>query len=63
MIDVKVIEQYRDRVTNDLHEVDSVIKVTNERFEELSSLGKVVEIKEEKVVRSTKEDKTVIQTK
>lgn len=34
---VKVIKKFRDKYTNDLHEINTILEVTNKRLEEMNS--------------------------
>jgi hypothetical protein len=37
-LELKVLERFRDKYTNEIHEVGSIIRVTKERADELLSL-------------------------
>jgi len=70
MENFEVIKMFRDLHTQDLNQVGDKIKLSKERAEKLAELGFVKEAvpevpteKEDKTTKSTKEDKTVIQTK
>lgn len=55
---VKVIREFKDKHTNELHELGSTFDVTNKRFKEIQSVGDFVqEIKEE--VKPDKPEKAV----
>lgn len=40
---VKVLERFKDKYTGKVHEADKVMDVTEERFEEILTVGKFVE--------------------
>ena len=45
---VKVIERFRDKNTKKIHQVDDILTVSRERFDEILTVGNFVEeIKEE----------------
>lgn len=53
---VKVLKQFRDKRTNEVHKAGKILTISKERFEEILTVGKLVEeIKETKATKSTKE--------
>lgn len=40
---VKVLERFKDRHTNEIHEVNKVLTISKERYEEILAVGRFVE--------------------
>ncbi len=40
---VKVLEKFRDKHTKEIHRRDDVMEITEERYEEILKVGKLVE--------------------
>lgn len=45
---VKVIKQFKDKYTNEVYKVGKTLTVSKERCEEILTVGKLVEVVEEK---------------
>lgn len=50
---VKVLKTFRDKHTRELHKADKVMEITKERFEEILTVGNLVEEIPEKKTRKT----------
>lgn len=56
---VKVVGKFVDKHTKKVHKVGEVLTISKERFEEILTVGKLVEeIKETKVAKAPKEKAT-----
>lgn len=56
---VKVLHTFRDKHTNEIHKKDKEMEISQERFEEILTVGELVEeIKEEVKETSKKAKKT-----